>query len=208
MKNNMLANIQKNFPAATEKNIQRIMEAKNPLSTKQGRTCVNNGYYALNAYAAGEWTLDKVVPYVMLARYITSAEFPYENMEALEKDINRKLISYSSTSGTLKTCTYSAWKHFLNNTLPEEVYKEASKKCTFEEIDFSATEKRKAISSKSVMAFTEEEIKAMYTADAEAKAMKRAALIKAMEEEEKRAAAFREKLNAMLAATEAEAIEA
>lgn len=198
--NNMLSTIKASFPAANEKALEKVMSAKNPLSTSIGRTCVDNGFYDLQAYVAGEGNFEAIIPYVILGRYISKKPFEYANAAELELEVNRRLINFSAISGTVKTCTYSAWKKFIKDELPEEVFKKASKEVVKKEIDFTVSSQKK-ISMRYVDKLSEEEIANVYAMDEAAKRVKNREVAKLMEEEEKRSRERMEKLQKMLAAT-------
>ena len=198
--NNMLSVIKKNFPAANEKALEKVMNAKNPLSTSIGRTCIDNGFYDLQAYIAGEGKFEAIIPYIILGRYISKASFNYANTSELELEVNRRLVNFSTTSGTIKSCTYSAWKKFIKNELPEEAFKKASKEVVKKEIDFTISSQKK-ISMRYVDKLSEEEIANVYTMDEAAKRVKNREVVRLMEEEEKRSRERMEKLQKMLAAT-------
>ena len=129
------------FPSVAAGVLAKAREAKKPLNTAIGRAIVGNGFFTLQKYAAHEANISDVAAYIAIGRYICNEEAQADLTE-MALDIERKLMHFSATSGSLKTCGISAWKKYLSNELPCETYIAPKKQINTVEMVFSEPVKK------------------------------------------------------------------
>lgn len=145
--NNNISNlpvVSQYFPNVAEKVISSVQSAKNPISTKLGQAIAGNGFAALQKFVSTGEGFEEVAAYVQFGRTISKAP-TFNNPIDLVIDLQRKMVTYSATTGTIKTASFSTWKKYLRNILPEEVYSAPKAEYkTFGNMVFNEVEKKKS----------------------------------------------------------------